>query len=149
MAPFHGTVRSIAGTGGCYRVDRPIGVDALRIIGNASASPPTSVLKTVEVTRIVFGAMRRAGTIDVDEPVLASPPLLRAWLLARLQHEAVPAEVLWGPAPGAVTILRSSFGWRAYRPTKRVLYATYLLTLRYLPGPLARNTIRIAARVLA
>lgn len=149
MAPFHGRIRSLSSPGGCYRVDRPSGVDALRVIGNVGASPARNVTRHAAATRVVFGALKRDGLVDADEPVLPSPPLLRAWLLARLQGEPVPADVMWGPAPGVTTLLRSVAGWRAYGLRKRLVYAVYLLTLRYLPSGLARSTVRAAARVVS
>jgi hypothetical protein len=149
MAPFYGEVRSLAAPGGGYRVVRPVGVDALRVIGNASASPAQNVVKTVAVTSIVFDALRRAGRIDRSEPEMPSPPLLRAWVLARLDRRDLPRGALWGRDPDAVTILRSVWGWRAYGARKKVCYAVYLLVGRYLPRPLARGTVRVAARVLA
>ncbi len=149
LAPFHGAIRSLEGPGGSYRVDRPAGIDALRIIGNANARPRRNVTKTVSITLRIFAELRARGLVDAHGPSLPSPPLLRAWLLARVDGETLPDDVMWGIRPTVPTIVRSVAGWRAYSARKRVAYISYLLTLRLLPPPLARRTVRAASRLMA
>jgi hypothetical protein len=149
QAPFHGAIRSLETPGGSYRVDRPAGVDALRVIGNANARPQRNVRRAVTVTRRVFADLRARGLVDVDGPSLPSPPLLRAWLLARVDGEPLSDDEMWGVRPTVGTIVRSVAGWRAYTIRKRVVYTTYLLVLKLLPPWLARGTVRAASRLLA
>jgi hypothetical protein len=101
------------------------------------------------VTRRVFADLRARGLVDVDGPSLPSPPLLRAWLLARVDGEPLSDDEMWGVRPTVGTIVRSVAGWRAYTIRKRVVYTTYLLVLKLLPPWLARGTVRAASRLLA
>lgn len=147
MAPFYGAIASLARPGGSYRVDRPQGVDALRVIGNVNAQPSNNVTKTIECTRLVFAALKAAGRIDRSEPLLPSPPMLRAWVLARLHDQLDQTPAPWGGIPGLLTILRSVGGWQAYSHRKRVVYAAYLLVCRYLPPMMARQSLRLLHHV--
>jgi hypothetical protein len=147
MAPFYGAIASLARPGGSYRVDRPQGVDALRVIGNVNARPSANITKTIECTRLVFQALHAAGRIDRQEPALPSPPMLRAWVLARLQGELDRTMPPWGGVPGLLTILRSVGGWQAYSHRKRVVYVAYLLVCRYLPPMMARQSLRLLHHV--
>ena len=147
MAPFYGAIASLARPGGSYRVDRPQGVDALRVIGNVNARPSANMAKTIECTRLVFQALHAAGRIDRQEPDLPSPPMLRAWVLARLHGELDRTQPPWGGVPGLLTILRSVGGWQAYSHRKRVVYAAYLLVCRYLPPMMARQSLRLLHHV--
>ena len=147
MAPFYGAIASLARPGGRYRVDRPQGVDALRVIGNVNAQPSANMTKTIDCTRLVFQALHAAGRIDRQEPALPSPPMLRAWVLARLHGQLDCAHPPWGGVPGLLTILRSVGGWQAYSHRKRVVYAAYLLACRYLPPMMARQSLRLLHHV--
>ncbi len=147
MAPFYGAIASLARPGGSYRVDRPKGVDALRVIGNVNARPSANMAKTIECTRQVFQALHAAGRIDRLQPALPSPPMLRAWVLARLHDQLDLAPPPWGGVPGLLTILRSVGGWQAYSHRKRVVYAAYLLVCRYLPPMMARQSLRLLHHV--
>lgn len=147
MAPFYGAIASLARPGGSYRVDRPQGVDALRVIGNVNAQPSANMAKTLECTQLVFQALHAAGRIDRQQPALPSPPMLRAWVLARLHGQLDQTPPPWGGTPGVLTILRSVGGWQAYSHRKRVVYAAYLLVCRYLPPMMARQSLRLLHHV--
>lgn len=147
MAPFFGQIYSLESAGGGYRVDRAAGVDALRVIGNINARASSNVVKTMECSSYVFRALKAAKRIDCSEPILPSPSLLRAWVLARLHDQLEETPAPWGGIPGLLTILRSVGGWHAYSHRKRVVYAAYLLVCRYLPPMMARQSLRLLHHV--
>lgn len=149
MAPFFGQLHSLEAPGGCYRVDRPAGVDALRIIGNVNAKASRNLQKTLECTRAVFTALHGHGRILASQPRLPSPPMLRTWAIARLEGDLPVGVTPWGGAPGLITVCRSVLGWRAYSLKKQLVYIGYLAACLYLPRGIAKLTVRSVSRVVA
>ncbi len=149
MAPFFGQIHSLDGPGGSYRVDRPAGVDALRIIGNINAQASSNLCKTLDCTAYVFDALRRHGRISALRPSLPSPPMLRTWAIARLEGDLPVGVTPWGGAPGISTVCRSVLGWRAYSMKKKLAYLAYLAVCLYLPRGIAKHTVRSVSRAVA
>jgi hypothetical protein len=143
MAPFFGQIHSLESAGGSYRVDRPAGVDALRVIGNINARASSNLVKTMECTVAVFTALRRRGLISLFRPALPSPPLLRAWCVARLENDLPRGVALWNGPPGIATVFKSVMGWRAYSLGKRIIYIGYLGTCLCLPAGVAQRAVKV------
>jgi len=149
MAPFFGRLCSLENPGGCYRVDRPAGVEALQIIGNVNAKASRNLAKTLKCTRVVFKALTQQGRIDAVQPRLPSPPMLRTWVIARLEDDLPVGLTPWGGVPGLMTICRSVMGWRAYSAKKKLVYLVYLAACLYLPRGIAKLIVRSVSRVVA
>jgi glycosyltransferase involved in cell wall biosynthesis len=142
MAPFFGQIHSLESAGGSYRVDRPAGVDALRVIGNINARASSNLVKTMECTSAVFAALRRRGLISLFRPALPSPPLLRAWCIARLEDDLPRGVALWNGLPGIATVCKSVMGWRAYSLRKKFIYIGYLGVCLLLPTGAAQRAVK-------
>ena len=96
----------------------------------------------MECTSAVFAALRRRGLISLFRPALPSPPLLRAWCIARLEDDLPRGVALWNGLPGIATVCKSVMGWRAYSLRKKFIYIGYLGVCLLLPTGAAQRAVK-------
>ena len=132
LAPFFGSIRSLDGPGGLYRVHVGSPRRFFGITGNVESRPARSLRSSLSRIVLVFDYLRATGLSEVGLPSLPPPWMLRVWALARIAGDRDPDRV-FGCRLDAGTVMRSVAGWSAYGPMKRVVYGLYLLMLIWLP----------------